>query len=146
MANHVRRQLREAVATALTGLTTTGSRVYPSRVFTVEQSNLPCLAVYVKSGLQAPATMDNEELRSITVIVEGLCAIESGLDDLVDQISKEVEAVLGSPISIGSFTTQLVARGFEIEMRDDLNIPVGSIALTFTAELFTSAPDVITGA
>ena len=33
MANHVRQQIRERIATDLTGLTTTGSKVYQSRVY-----------------------------------------------------------------------------------------------------------------
>jgi len=41
MANHVRQQIRERLATDLTGLTTTGRRVYQSRVYSLEDGNLP---------------------------------------------------------------------------------------------------------
>ena len=38
MANHIRQQIRERVGTTLTGLSTTGSNVFQSRVFNLEES------------------------------------------------------------------------------------------------------------
>ena len=45
MANHVRQQVREAVSTLLTGLTTTESRVYQSRITPLQANELPALLV-----------------------------------------------------------------------------------------------------
>lgn len=147
MADHVRKQLRVAVAAALTGLTTTGSRVYPSRVFVVQPGELPCLAVYTRNESDTPANMLGDTVRRvIQVVVEGVAAAESGLDNMLDQIAKEIESALDTPVTVYTgVDTQLNYEGCQVEMRDDLNIPVGSIALTFTAELYTSSPDVITG-
>ena len=47
--SHVRQQIRERVATTLTGLTTTGSRVYQSRVYPLGPNNLPGLLVFTSS-------------------------------------------------------------------------------------------------
>ena len=44
---HVRTSIRSAVASRLTGLTTSGSRVYPSRIHPLSDANLPCLRVYL---------------------------------------------------------------------------------------------------
>ena len=49
MANHIRQQIRERVGTTLTGLSTTGSNVFQSRVFNLEESNLPAIIIYTKS-------------------------------------------------------------------------------------------------
>ena len=49
MANHIRQQIRERVGTTLTGLTTTGSNVFQSRVSNLEESNLPAIIIYTKS-------------------------------------------------------------------------------------------------
>ena len=38
MANHIRQQIRERVGTTLTGLTTTGSNVFQSRVYNLENA------------------------------------------------------------------------------------------------------------
>ena len=50
MANHVRQQIREEIGTTLTGLTTTGSRVYQSRVYPLESGGTPALLIYTKCG------------------------------------------------------------------------------------------------
>jgi hypothetical protein len=44
---HKRTTIRDAVVTAVTGLTTTGTNVTPSRVFNVETEALPHLSVYM---------------------------------------------------------------------------------------------------
>ena len=46
---HIRKQIRDAIATAVTGLTTTGSRVHKSRVNDLAASELPLLAIYTTS-------------------------------------------------------------------------------------------------
>ena len=43
MANHIRQQLRERAGTVLTGLTTTGSNVFETRIYPLENTNLPAL-------------------------------------------------------------------------------------------------------
>ena len=53
---HVRQQLRERAATTLTGLTTTGSRVYQSRIYPLGAANLPGLLIYTKSEASEPET------------------------------------------------------------------------------------------
>ena len=49
MANHIRQQIREKFGTLLTGLTTTGSNVYQSRVYPLENANLPALIIVSSS-------------------------------------------------------------------------------------------------
>jgi hypothetical protein len=49
MADHVRQQIRERIATTITGLTTTGSNVYQSRVYPLDSVSLPALLVYTLS-------------------------------------------------------------------------------------------------
>ena len=49
MANHIRQQIRERVGTTLTGLTTTVSNVFKSRVYNLEDSKLPAIIIYTKS-------------------------------------------------------------------------------------------------
>ena len=69
---HVRRSIREQVASTVTGLTTTGSRVFQSRVFRLEAADLPCLLVYTKTESVELDTMIPRALnRDLTVEVEG---------------------------------------------------------------------------
>ena len=49
MANHIRQQIRERAGTILTGLTTTGSNVFETRIYPLSNTNLPALAIYTKN-------------------------------------------------------------------------------------------------
>ena len=49
MANHLRRQIRERVGTTLTGLSTTGSNVFQSRVYPIESAGLPGIFIYTQN-------------------------------------------------------------------------------------------------
>ena len=99
MANHLRRQIRERVGTTLTGLSTTGSNVFQSRMYPMESAGLPGLFIYTQNedvsidAMCATRTVG----RDLELIVEGY-ATGSNLDDTLDQIGKEVETALAGDI------------------------------------------------
>jgi hypothetical protein len=148
MADHVRKQLRDAIAVRLAGLTTTGARVYESRSVPVGDANLPGLLLYTTQEQAQDATMSADVERRIELRVEGVAKAAANLDDTLDVISKEVEIALSTPVVIGPASTKLVYQGASITMRDGLDQLVGVVALTFEAVLFTVAgsPDVVLGA
>lgn len=148
MANHVRRQLRDAVTTALTGLTTTGARVYGFRVYALDPENeLPALSIYITEEdaqgvtIHGPASVE----RIVSLHVKGFARAGSGLDDTLDLIAKEVETVLGAALTIGSHSVLLAYQGCEIE-HEAGDQPIASIDIKYTATLFNTAtaPDVLT--
>ena len=107
MANHLRRQIREAVATAISGLATTGARVFPSRVYPLEtEGDLPGLLVFTlaeassRSTLPAPGLMQ----RTVRLQVVAVAEATADLDDALDQICKEVEIALAMPCAALSKT------------------------------------------
>ena len=54
---HVRQSIRDNIKTTLTGLTTTGSRVYVSRVYPLTNDNFPGLAIYTADESDEYAVM-----------------------------------------------------------------------------------------
>ena len=72
MANHIRQQIRERVGTVLTGLTTTGSNVFETRVYPLENTNLPALVIYTKDETSEPLVMSTDRVMSrvLELIVE----------------------------------------------------------------------------
>jgi hypothetical protein len=148
VADHVRKQLRDAVATRLTGLTTTGSRVYESRAVPVGDANMPGLLIYATQEQAQDATLLSDVERRIEIRVEGVAKVSANLDDTLDLIAKEVEIALSTSLTIGSASTKLVYQGTSISMRDGLDQLVGSVSLTYEATIFTVAgsPDVVLGA
>ena len=45
MADHLHKQIRDALVTKLTGLTTSGARVYANRLYPLDSANLPGLRI-----------------------------------------------------------------------------------------------------
>ena len=135
MTTHARQQIREAVATRLTGLAATGSRVFQSRMRA--QKTLPCLLIAcgderIEQGIQTAQD------RSLEIIVTGLAKATANVDDALDAIALQVETAIAS----APFTTPnclLSLAGIETGFDESLEAPVGEIRLTFKALYFTSA-------
>lgn len=147
MADHVRRQLREAVAAALTPLATTGTRVFQGRVQSIERASLPCLVVYTSDEQVEIAQLGEPPVyqRDIQVEVHGLADALANLDDTLDQIGKEVEAALSASITVGGGPITLELQSVEITFDEESETPTGRIGHVFQARLHTvaNAPDVV---
>ena len=146
MANHLRRQIREAVATTVTGLTTTSTRVFQSRVYPLELADLPALLVRTESETSEPSTIHGPRLlmRLLTVTVAGVAQANADIDDTLDGICKEVEIALASDLTLGGKCKTVTLTGTEIELQGSSESPVGKATLTYAVEYWTAenAPDV----
>ena len=145
MANHVRRQIRDAVATALTGLATTGTRVFPSRTQVLQDANLPGLRVYTQQEDVLIGSIDASRLqeRTLTLLVEGVAKVNDTLDDTLDQIAKEVEVALDAAQGAGG-AKYLQLTNTDIEMNAEGEQDTGTVRLTYEVLYITAtgAPDV----
>ena len=103
MANYLRRQIRERCGTTLSGLSTTGTNVFQSRIYPIESASLPGLCIYTQNedvsidAMGATITVG----RDLEFIIEGY-ATGSSIDDTLDQIGKEVETALAGDIGSNS--------------------------------------------
>ena len=86
---HVRQQIREHVGTILSGLTSTGNRVYQSRVWPLNADTLPALLVYTTTESSDTDTMGPTLTlnRELVLIVEGYVRDITVYDDKIDTIS-----------------------------------------------------------
>ena len=136
---HIRRTLREAVATAVTGLTTTSTRVYQSRMRPMGEALLPCLMVTV-DRTQVDEFLQNNQQRTFTVVVRGMAKATATLDDTLDQIALEVETALEAAGTLaGLVPGGLNLERDEVDFDDTLEKPAGVIVLEFRAVCFTRA-------
>lgn len=148
MANHVRRQIREAIATAVTGLVTTGARVYQWRAYPLQTADLPALLVYARSEVSTTETINAPAMqsRSLTVDVVGVAKATADLDDTLDQISKEVETALANPVAslASGLAESLVLQSVNIDIDGSGEKPTGSITMTYQVDysVIENAPDV----
>lgn len=139
MPNHVRQQIREAVATAVTGLTTTGARVYQSRVRPLSDADLPCLLVSSDDETVQRESFDADCIlrRELVVSIRAAAKATSALDDTLDTIIKEVETALAATAIGGA--DGLTLASVQIEMDDSLEKPVGMANLRYAVTYFTAA-------
>ena len=127
---HARQTIREAAATLLTGLTTTGSRVFQSRM--APQDSLPCLLVMTDDEEITWGAFEKQLERRLSLTVVGLAKATSTVDDTLDTIAAEVETALGTDLKY-----ELTA--IAVDFDESLEKPAGRIVLTFSIRYFTTA-------
>ena len=132
---HLRQSIRERIGTLVTGLSTTGSNVFQSRVYPVEDGSLPCLLVYTTSEesevteIASPRPMT----RFLNVIVQGVVGATTP-DDTLDDISKEVEVALAGDVSINNLANNSFLSSTTIEFNSDGAKPIGTVMLNYIVE------------
>jgi len=138
--SHVRQQIRERVATDLTGLSTTGSNVFQSRVYPMEGAGLPGLIVYTNSeSVDLDETSSGRHLvRILDVVVEGYVKATSNSDDTVDTIAAEVETAIANDSTINSLAKDSILATTEIELSGDAEQPIAVVRMTFTVVYVTA--------
>lgn len=146
MANHIRQQIREYIGTTLTGLTTTGSNVYESRVYPLENAKLPALIIYTKSETSEPIVIGTDRVmsRELSVVVEGYAKATSDFDDTIDTISKEVEQAIAADRTLDGKAKDTYLESTEIEFNGEGEKPLGYVSLTFLTNYYVKEknPDV----
>ena len=143
---HVRRQIREAVVAAVTGLATTGSRVFASRVYPLEAADLPCLTVMTLSETSNVIGMSPSVMleRRVAFEVAAHAQALTGLDDALDQICVEVEVALAAPALAGLTNDGATLTATEFSVDGSSEQPVGRAAMRYDITYYTqeNAPDV----
>jgi hypothetical protein len=146
MANHIRQQIREYFGTNLTGLSTTGSNVYESRVYPIENSKLPALVIYTKSETSEPIVIGTDRVmsRELSVVVEGYAKATSNFDDTIDTISKEVEEAIAADRTLGGLAKDTYLESTQIDFNAEGEKPLGFVSLTFISNYYVKEknPDV----
>ena len=110
MANHLRRMIRERVATMLTGLSSTGSNVFLPHVCPLENDDLPSLCIYTQDEeIEVGASGDPRVYHSTMIlIVDGYVQTFSNLDDHLYQIGIEVQVAMAEDIDINNLVKILI--------------------------------------
>ena len=145
MANHLRRQIRERVATTLTGLSTTGSNVFQSRIYPMESAGLPGLCVYTQEesvGIQSMGGTRNVS-RDLTLIIEGYASASSNIDDTMDAIGKEIEIAMSGDITLNDLAQDSYLSSVEITLSGDGTTGIGKITHSYSVvyQNAENAPD-----
>ena len=138
MANHLRQQIRERIGTTLTGLSTTGSNVFQSRVYPLEDTNLPALVIYTKSEESIPIDIGTNRTleRNLIVNIEGYVKATNNFDDQIDTICKEVESAMAVDVTLNNLAKDTFLESTEIEFNAEGESPVGYVTLSYKIDYY----------
>ena len=145
MAAHLHTQIRAAVVTALTGLTTSGPRVYANRLMQLPDALSPTLNVTLDEESAEALTIHQASAeRRLTLVVACHAKAAAGLDDTLDLMSKEVEIALAAGITVAArvLPCDYTGMSYDDELGDK---PVGVKRLTYSIlfSAMSNAPDVL---
>ena len=140
---HARKTIRDRIVTDLTGLATTGSRVYRSRVYPLAEAKLPGLAVYTLSEQIDYATIGASRLqqRVLSVVVEIYVKGTSNYDDQLDQISLEIEDALYADLTLNGHAKDLQITRFEADFTGEWDQPLAIARMAVDVIYHTSEND-----
>ena len=124
MANHLRTQIRDQIKTTLTGLTTTGSRVYDSRVYPLASDGTPAIIIYTKAE-DSTANFDNT----------------------IDTCCKEIETAIYTDPTLNGLAKDCYLESTEIDFNSEGEAPLAMATLNFLTNYMNQAttPDSVSG-
>lgn len=141
MADHVRKQIRDALITTLTGLTTTETRVFPNRVHSMNSNALPGLIVYTVEEEVEEVAIGGILNRILDVAVEAYVATSENIDDDLDLIAAEVETAIGADLTINGLANHVTLSTTEYFMDDEGKKKTGVARLVFQVQYRTTQAD-----
>tara|TARA_R110002012_G_scaffold281373_1_gene470416 strand:+ start:114 stop:560 length:447 start_codon:yes stop_codon:yes gene_type:complete len=146
MADHVRMQIRNQAVAQLTGLTTTAARVFDSRVYPLEDANLPALLIYTKSETSEPIEIGTNRTseRLLSLNIEAYVKSTTNFEDTLDTICKEVEQAIAADPTLSGKAKDCYLESTEIEFNAEGEKPLAFATLTFLTSYYVQeqSPDV----
>lgn len=141
---HVRTNIRNNIATTLTGLTTTGSNVYVTRLFPLGAGKLPGLCIYTRGEATQYSTVNppRTQMRTLDVIVEAYVKGTSSIDATIDTISVELEEALYADLTRGGYAKDTRIENFDVEYDGEGDQSVGVARFTITVTYVTVENDI----
>ena len=130
--SHLRQLIRSNIVTTVTGLATTASRVYQTRIYPLEQSKLPGLCVYTRSETTEYTTISppRRQERTLEVVIEIYASATTNLDNTLDTVSAQIEEALSADLTRGGYAKDTKVIAFEADFDGSGEQPVGVGRLT----------------
>ena len=143
---HVRKLIRDNITTTLTGLATTGSNVFQTRLFPLGESKLPALCIYTNTESTEYGTikLPRTQVRTLEVIVEAYVKDASGLDNALDAIAVEIEEALHTDVTRGGYAKDTKITSFDADYTGEGEQSVGIGRFTISIIYVTIENDIET--
>ena len=144
--SHVRQQIRDRVATRVTGLPTTGSSVYKMRRYALDDAKLPAICVYTMDESSTLITIGSRTLRrvinvAIDITIKGSSTTVS---DTLDTICVSAEEAMAADFTLNGLAKSSVLTSTEIDVNVEGEKSIASARLVYAVEYITLITDVET--
>ena len=134
---HVREQVRDAVTALVTGLTTTGSRVYPGRISVMTSGDMPGLRIYTPREFAPILDREREQRRDLELVIDGCVEADDSAIDLLDTICSEVETALGAVLTVSGKAVEFILAETLTELPSEADAAVAVARMTFIVSFYT---------
>jgi len=141
---HPRQFIRQKVAALLLNRTSAGKRVWPSRVRHFGAQRLPAIGVYtVEEDSPVGDVSPRVYKRTVTVLVEVFATADENLDDALDALASEIEAVLMADPTWGGVVDDSSLEGTEtgFASADEGERPFAALIMRWGAD-YETRPEV----
>lgn len=144
---HPRELIRKQAVALLLGHTSAGASVYASRVEPFINNDweqqLPAIVVYtMDESAELFSSAPREYRRKVELVIELHVAGNSGLDDSLDTLAREVELILLADDTLGGTVNDLQYSRTRMALRDEGETLIGGARISFDAEYFEAHPTV----
>jgi len=147
VAVHARTEVRDYVYGLIyNGSTAAGTDVYDSRVWPYEDDDLPAVAVYALEDRTVGEVKASGEVERLLILrVEMRAKAASGMEDTLDQLDAEVQALLLADSYLGGKVKDIQHSETAIELSGDQEKPVGRATADYAIlyRIDQAAPDVL---
>lgn len=129
---HPRTNIRQAIATILTGTTDAGSRVYATQVAQFWDIPLPAILIYARSEASSPVGRSPKSIsRTLRIAVEVRAKADEAMDDALDAIALQVEQAIDAKPTLNGTVQSCALVSTEIDVNPAGEYPLGAIRLTY---------------
>ena len=143
---HVRQQIRNRIATLVTGLATTGSNVYKMRRYSLDEAKLPAVVVYTMDENSSLITVGTRTLRrSTNVAVQAFAKGSStSVFDTIDTICVEIEEAIAADFTLNGLAKSCILTSTNMDINVEGEQSIGSANMIYNVEYITTIGDVET--
>ncbi len=145
MADHIRKQIRNAVIAKLKSANIVGDRVFGNRARKIFRNECPCILIYTD---KEPAEVANEAPRefkrdlqlAVEIIVAGSASDDHDVDDQIDDLAVKVEEAMTDDETFGDLCADTVLGDTEMDIIEDGEKPIAAAKIVFSMPYFQYLP------
>lgn len=143
---HVRQQIRDRIATVLSGITGFATSVYKMRRYALDDAKLPAIAVYTVDESSNLITLGLRTLRRVVNVGVEIVAkgASTTIADTIDGYAVSVEEAIANDFTINGLAKSCILTSSTIDVNVEGEKAVGTARLVFAVEYITAINDVET--